>query len=169
MPHRPIQDLAGQNRHVGGPPFSPPDHTSLLLHSLLEKTATEQCWLLLDLSLRATARSANKPNDIPHTLLDFFTNPVALNNPFHDKITFNYLHLLLLNLYSDNDTISQIFRLSGHMWQINLKLKPKPTQPTYNYTSYFLYFILPYCRRNTLRARRPFLRRISDFLQTNRN
>ena len=49
-----------------------PDHTSLLLDSLLEKTATEQCWLLLDLSLRPTALSANKPNDIPHTLLAFF-------------------------------------------------------------------------------------------------
>ena len=49
-----------------------------------------------------------RPNENPHTTQKPFTNPVAINNPFHDKITFNYFSLLLCNLSSDNDSISQI-------------------------------------------------------------
>ena len=149
--------------YVDHPVTRPTDSTADLKRtppSMVDHTSTH---------ISAPKQRKQTPDENPHTTPAPFTNPVAINNPFHDKITFNYFSLLLCNLSSDNDTISQIFRLSGHMWQINLKLKPKPTQPTYNYTSYFLYFILPYCRRNTLRARRPFLRRISDFLQTNRN
>ena len=113
--HRPTWDLAGHNHHVGGPLFTLPQHTSSLFHSLLEKVSTERGETLRNSNYAPMHRVEAHPTQSSHITCSFI-NPVALSTPFHDKPTYNYPYLLFCRIYSCTGPISQMFRVSGHMW-----------------------------------------------------
>ena len=80
-----------------------------------KKVATERGERLLYSNYAPTHRLEAHPTQSPHITCSSI-NPVVPSTPFHDKPTHNYHYLLFCRIYSRTGPISQMLRVSGHMW-----------------------------------------------------
>ena len=83
-----------------------PDHTSSLLHRLFGKDHT--------LRISQTPHTLNAGRQAnPHIQLLNIINPLRPDYFIYYQLNYKYFYLLLCNLYSDNDTLSQYLYLNG--------------------------------------------------------